>query len=372
MANTRNLGEVNSHTLTTAVRRVLYTRAPLPAVLALTSVALMSGPAIADQLDEVVVTATRRNATTEDIPYSISAISEKTLEDNHVTSLADLTKQIAGLAFCDQGPLSRSNIVLRGINANGTDHPSVTTVPPVSTYIGETPLFIPLQIDDLNRVEVLRGPQGTLYGSGSLAGTLRFIPNKPDLSGVHGDIEADGSQVEVGHDFNDRFTGMLNLPLASTVAFRVSAGYQHYAGFIDEKYIVKLGAPSTAKNSPVGVPVSADPNNILGPMVFTPKDNANDSNQSHVRAALLSSRRRASRHCSLTIIKTTFSTGFRRSHQISGATSIRHRRKTPFIAPLIRCLFRRAARCSRTTRPTTPTTVFSCRPSAILILRAST
>ena len=183
--------------------------------------------------------------------------------------------------------MSRSNIVLRGINANGTDHPSVTTVAPVSTYIGETPIFIPLQIDDLSRVEVLRGPQGTLYGSGSLAGTLRFIPNLPDLSGIHGNIEADGSQVEVGHGFNDRFTGMFNLPLADSVAVRVSAGYQHYAGFIDEKYIVKLGAPGTAINSPVGIPVSADPNNILGSMVFTPNNNANDSNQSHVRIALL-------------------------------------------------------------------------------------
>jgi outer membrane receptor protein involved in Fe transport len=287
MTKTCNYGKMRPRSLLMAVQQILHTKAPLPAVLALTGAALLGGAARADQLEEVVVTATRRDTTTEDIPYSISAISEKTLEDNHVTSLADLTKQIAGVTFVDQGPLSRSNIVLRGINANGTDHPSVTTVAPVSTYIGETPIFIPLQIDDLNRVEVLRGPQGTLYGSGSLAGTIRFIPNKPDLNGVHGDIEADGSQVEVGHAFNDRFTGMLNLPLASTVAFRVSAGYQHYAGFIDENYIVKLGAPSTAKNSPVGIPVSADPNNILGPMVFTPKDNANDSNQSHVRAALL-------------------------------------------------------------------------------------
>jgi outer membrane receptor protein involved in Fe transport len=138
--------------LLVSVQQILHSQAPLPAVLAVAGAALLGGAARADQLEEVVVTATRRDTTTEDIPYSISAISEKTLEDDHVTSLADLTKQIAGVTFVDQGPLSRSNIVLRGINANGTDHPSVTTVAPVSTYIGETPIFIPLQIEHLNRV----------------------------------------------------------------------------------------------------------------------------------------------------------------------------------------------------------------------------
>ena len=80
---------------------------------------------------------------------------------------------------------------------------------------------------------------------------------------------------------------MVNLPFSPTVAVRISAGYQHYAGFVDERYIVKLSPPSTAINSPVGIPASANPNNILGPLEFTPKNDANDSNQSHVRAALL-------------------------------------------------------------------------------------
>jgi iron complex outermembrane receptor protein len=284
--------------LAAAIRRVL--KAPVSgqalvvsgqAALAVVGAVGLALPAAADQagsdqLQEVVVSATRRDTNVEDIPYNITVVSAKTLEENHVTSIADLTKQIAGVSFVDEGPLSLSNIVLRGINANGTDHPSVVTTAPVSTYIGETPLFIPLQIDDLERVEVLRGPQGTLYGSGSLAGTLRFIPKEPDFSGFHASIDADGSQVEVGHDFNDRFNGMVNVPFSPTVAVRVSAGYQHYAGFVDERYIVKLGQPNTAINSPVGIPVSAN-GNILGPLEFTPKDNANDSNQSHVRAALL-------------------------------------------------------------------------------------
>jgi iron complex outermembrane receptor protein len=287
MTRNGDLANFSNRTLAAAIHHILRTPLPSRLAVALAGVTVFGMPVRADQLEEIVVSATRRDTTTADIPYSISAISAKSLEDNHVTSLADLTKQIAGVSFVDEGPLSRSNIVLRGINANGTDHPSVTTVAPVSTYIGETPLFIPLQIDDLERVEVLRGPQGTLYGSGSLAGTIRFIPKAPDFSAVHANIEADGSQVAVGHGFNHRFTGMVNLPFSPTVALRVSAGYQHYTGFIDERYIVKLGAPSTAINSPVGIPVSATSNDILGPLLFTPKNNANDSNQSHARVALL-------------------------------------------------------------------------------------
>lgn len=243
---------------------------------------------IADQgLEEVIVTATRRDSSILDIPYSISAISSTALQDNRVQSLADLTKLIAGVSFVDQGPTSRSNFVLRGINANGTDHPSTNTVAPVSTYIGETPLLLALHVDDLERVEVLRGPQGTLYGSGSLAGTIRFIPKKPDFTGVHADLEGDMGRTAEASRTNGSVRGMINIPLGDTVGLRASGGYQHYAGFINENNIVKLGDPSTAKNSPIGVPVSADPNNpLLGPMAFTPLKDVNGADLWQARVSL--------------------------------------------------------------------------------------
>lgn len=243
-------------------------------------------------IDEVVVTATRRDTAIQDIPYSISAISAASLEDNHIQSLSDLTKMIAGVSFVDSGPGSRSNIVLRGVNANATNQQGnggpLRTVSPVSTYIGETPLFLSLQIDDIERVEVLRGPQGTLYGSGSLAGTVRFIPKKPDLSGFHASVEGDVGTMSETDQLNRFASGMVNIALNPSMGFRVAAGYEHYAGFIDENYIVKLGPASTAINSPVGIPVSADPNNpIFGGLVFSPRQNANDANLWHVRASFL-------------------------------------------------------------------------------------
>ena len=247
----------------------------------------------AGSLEEIVVTATRREQTILDVPYSISAISGEALDQSHIQSLSDLAKMVAGLTFVDQGPTSRSNFVLRGINANSTSQSpilgSAGTVPPVSTYIGETPLFLSLHIDDLDRVEVLRGPQGTLYGSGALAGTIRLIPKKPDPGGFAASLEVDGADVAHSGQFNSSYTGMINLPFSDTTALRISAGREHYAGFINENYVVKLGPPNTAApGSPVGLPVSGDPNNpLFGPEVFSPVKDANTADVWQARISFL-------------------------------------------------------------------------------------
>jgi outer membrane receptor protein involved in Fe transport len=279
-----NRGSTSARSLRAAIRLALLAGAGT----------VWTGPAAADSggessaLDEVVVTATRRSESVLDIPYSISAISGTALEDAHVQSLSDLTKLIAGISFVDQGPTSRSNFVMRGINANATSQPSFSTVAPVSTYIGETPLFLSLHLEDLDRVEVLRGPQGTLYGSGSLAGTLRFIPKAPDLKAFSASFEGDVADLATTSQYDRGFHGTINLPLSDVAAFRASGGYQHYAGFINENYIVKLGAPSTADKSPVGIPVSGDPTNpLLGPMVFSPVKGANSSDLWQTRLSFL-------------------------------------------------------------------------------------
>ncbi len=243
-------------------------------------------------LDEVVVTATRREQNILDVPYSISAISGDTLEESHVQTLSDLSHLIAGLSFVDQGPTSRSFFVLRGINADSTSQSPILgssgTVPPVSTYVGETPLFLSLHIDDLDRVEVLRGPQGTLYGSGSLAGTIRLIPKAPDPGGFAASVEADAGNLAVGHQWNNSYDGMLNLPLNDVSALRITAGREHYAGFIDEPYVVKLGPASTAVGSPVGIPVSGNPNNpLFGPEVFSAVNDADVADVWQTRIAYL-------------------------------------------------------------------------------------
>jgi len=158
------------------------------AVLLSTSVA--TAPIAAQELEEIIVTATRREATVLEVPYNITAISSTQLTDNRIEEVNDLVQFVAGISYVNTGPSNRgrnNTITLRGITGDDVTNNGgfpVPTTSPVSVYIGETPLFIPIQIQDIERVEVLRGPQGTLYGSGSLAGTIRFIPatDRPSAS----------------------------------------------------------------------------------------------------------------------------------------------------------------------------------------------
>jgi outer membrane receptor protein involved in Fe transport len=256
-------------------------------VLLGTGTTLFANGVSAQTLEEVVVTASRREQSLQDIPYSITAVSAESLEENRVDSLTDLSQLVAGISFADAGPTSRNNLVLRGINANATDQPSTNTVAPVSTYLGETPIFLSLQISDIERVEVLRGPQGTLYGSGSLAGTVRFIPRRPDPSAFSAEVEGDVAEVAATDELNGGLAAILNIPLGEASALRFSGGYKHYAGFIDERYLVVTGDPSTAIRSPIGIPVPADPDNELSALVFSPKDDANDADVWHGRASYL-------------------------------------------------------------------------------------
>lgn len=257
--------------------------------------AASSALAQSTDVDEVVVTATRRAATVIDIPYNISAVSDTQLTDNHITQVSDLSRFVAGLSYVDTGPGNpgrNNNFALRGVTADSTSNNGGTpaaTVSPVSVYIGETPLFLPLQIDDIDRVEVLRGPQGTLYGSGSLAGTIRFIPKAPDPSAFSGQLTTDvaGMPGRSG-DLNRGANGALNIPLADNMAVRISGGYQYWGGFIDLNNLVKFDPPSTAINSPIGIPTAADPDNINSAFVLQPvRKDANDAAVWHARAAFL-------------------------------------------------------------------------------------
>jgi len=296
-------GQLKSSTLNRAVRRALrggrlglHDGMKTLMLLGSTAAASSALAQTTDQaLDEVLVTATRRASAVIDIPYNISAVSDAQLTENHITQVSDLSRYVAGLSFVDTGPgnAGRNNtFTLRGITADSTTNNGGTptaTVSPVSVYVGETPLFLPLQIDDIDRVEVLRGPQGTLYGSGSLAGTIRFIPKAPDPAAFSGQFTGDVASLPGrSGDWDRGASGFLNLPLGDTAAVRISGGYQHWAGFIDLTNLVKFDPPSTAINSPIGIPTAADPNNINSGFVLQPvRKDANDAAVWHVRTALL-------------------------------------------------------------------------------------
>ncbi len=193
--------------------------------------------ATAQVLEEVLVTATKRESTVQDLPFSINAQSEAAIERNNVFTLEDLSRNVAGLTIQNLGP-GQSQVAIRGVSAGQIvrDQPGVKEQ--VGVYLDETvislSLFTPdLDLFDLNRVETLRGPQGTLFGSGSVGGTVRFITNQPDIEGgTYGKIEANMNTLTDGEE-GGHLKGAINLPISDTVAIRAVAYGTEYAGFID-------------------------------------------------------------------------------------------------------------------------------------------
>ncbi len=237
--------------------------------------ALYGDPAAADEspLQEVVVTATRRAVTAQDLPISITAVSGQALEQAGIDDIAGLAHSMAGVNFTDKGPFGGVNgatLIIRGLNSEATAGQvalATPIVPPVATYVDDTALFVNLRLQDIDHVEVLRGPQGTLYGSGSLGGTIRFVQNAPDPSGFDAKAEAGVSKTQHTHALNEDVSGMLNLPLSETLAIRMNASWTDQAGFINQPALYALDAS--------GAPLPAQPGNLLSAPVVYSKDGTN-------------------------------------------------------------------------------------------------
>jgi len=184
-------------------------------------------------LQEVVVTATRREVSAQDLPISITAVSGADLETAGIEDMSALAHSMAGVNFTDKGPFSGINgsgLIIRGLNSEGTAGQlglATPVVPPVATYVDDTPLYFNMRLQDLDRVEILRGPQGTLYGSGSLGGTIRYVQNAPDPSGFDARAEVGAGDTEHTHAPNEEVSGMLNIPLSDTFALRMNAGWSY-------------------------------------------------------------------------------------------------------------------------------------------------
>src|ERR1700736_1388661 len=141
--------------------------------------AQQTSAAASGELEEVTVTANRRQQSVEEVPYSLSVVSAEQLERTGVTDIASLASQVPGLSLYDYGArlTGATTPIIRGINATSEPRGFRTFEQnPVGTYVGNSPMSGYFQLDDLKQVEVLRGPQGTLYGAGALGGALRFIP----------------------------------------------------------------------------------------------------------------------------------------------------------------------------------------------------
>src|SRR3984885_8089939 len=213
-------------------------------------------PAIVENsgaIDEIVVTAQKRVSTVQDTPISISAVSGDDLLARGVSSLAALAQGTAGVSLKSEGP-SQTEIEMRGMTSSGGNSATV------GFYLDDIPLTGPASaqnghvvIDpdlyDLNRIEILRGPQGTLFGSGSMGGTVRLITNQPNLSQFQSTAQSVLSGTE-GGGFNHKDSLMVNLPLVDdTLALRMAGTENYTSGWIDR--IVVSPFPLAGGN-PVG------------------------------------------------------------------------------------------------------------------------
>ena len=184
-------------------------------------------------LGEVIVTATKRAERLQDVSESISAFDSDDIAMRGLTQIDDVAKYIPGLSLAQREP-GGTTIVFRGVAASGIQFGAVSSS---ALYLDEQPITqsgrsVDPRFIDIERVEALRGPQGTLYGSSSQSGTLRVITNKPDPSGFDAWAEAQVYQVEDGDTGYD-ISAMLNLPLADRLALRLVGFAAEDAGYID-------------------------------------------------------------------------------------------------------------------------------------------
>ncbi|TCM20559.1 outer membrane receptor protein involved in Fe transport [Novosphingobium sp. PhB165] len=213
--------------------------------------AMAQDATVSDDGNAIVVTGTRRATTIMDTPINISAIGSEDLARQHIDDVRDLAAFTPGLTISDTGPGGTGTIVLRGLNASDVDSGGANYDDALGVYLGEVPLYYDFKLLDIARVETLLGPQGTLYGLGTLAGAIRYIPNRPDLDSFEGEAHGRLYGKSHGSHAGYQFDGMINIPIVKDhIAFRTATGYYYDPGFID--YPLLLQEPGVSLPQPGG------------------------------------------------------------------------------------------------------------------------
>jgi outer membrane receptor protein involved in Fe transport len=192
-------------------------------------------PSQSSQLDLVIVTSQKRKENLKEVPLSVSVVSGDAIQENHISDVGDLTRAVPNLSYSSQGGAGLSTLELRGVSSQAgaatvsiyLDDISLTTRNIYSQGAAEPRFF------DIDRVEVLRGPQGTLYGASSLGGTIKFISRQPDATKFSGD--AYGELSSTSHaGTNHMLQGVVNVPLIQgSTALRIGVQEGHDSGYID-------------------------------------------------------------------------------------------------------------------------------------------
>ena len=241
----------------------------------------------AEPSGEIVVTASRRSETVAKLPFNISAYGADQLSKGNITSVTALTQQVPNFTIQNGGARSQASAIpiIRGINASQQQSLSSRYFQsPVGFYLDNAPITGAFPLFDVQRVEVLRGPQGTLYGAGALSGAVRIVAVKPDFDGISGMATASVNDVAHSGKYSYDAGAALNVPLSQNFAIRANVRHAFEAGFIDQKDIFKREGDDYR----TGKPVLASPSDVAGSAgVLFNKDDVNFARTTSFRVAAL-------------------------------------------------------------------------------------
>jgi iron complex outermembrane recepter protein len=210
-----------------------------------------SGASSDSTLEEVIVTARKRAENLQDVPISIDVYTSKDLQNLGISQFEDYATMTPSISFVSAGPGTQT-LVMRGVSDGSNPNYSnqATTAFLVDdmsmNFFGTTP---DLHLYDVERIEVLNGPQGTTFGAGAMAGALRFITNKPDPSGFSAGIDTDAGKIE-GGTHNGTIEGFVNIPLIEDwTAIRLSGYSDYHGGYINNLNVTRNWVNGTVSNN---------------------------------------------------------------------------------------------------------------------------
>ena len=194
------------------------------------------------QLEEIIVTAQKRAENMQDVPISIQALGTEQLEELHVNNFRDYVQMLPSVTMAPGAGggygagAGFSAVYMRGVTTGG-DGQAITSVPSVGMYLDEQPITtiqgnLDIHMYDIARVEALAGPQGTLYGASSQAGTIRIITNRPDPTAFDAGYGLEANMVD-GDDSGYIAEGFVNVPIGEQAAIRLVGWYREDAGWVD-------------------------------------------------------------------------------------------------------------------------------------------
>jgi len=206
---------------------------------------------------EIIITATKREENLQNVPISVQVLGTRKLDQLNISNFEQYTKQLPSVTFQTVQP-GYTTVYIRGVAAGGDGNHS-GSLPSVGTYLDEQPVTtiggtLDVHIYDIARIESLAGPQGTLYGASSEAGTIRIITNKPELGVTTGRVDGEINRVAHG-GVGGKLEGMINVPLGDRIAFRGIAFYQRDAGYIDNVFgqVTLCGDPVYDPTDPTSI-----------------------------------------------------------------------------------------------------------------------